>query len=469
MAVVRGAGLAVAAWVAMLPSSEGHAYLAYPPMRGGISGSDRNSWCPQCGNGAGTCGDGGQWGNSDFLGSPESPKATFQAGQIVEFEIRMTAHHRGHFEFSICDQQVTHSTQDAQGCLDRHRLRRASPPSDCVPNDSRGDCQPVHEQYPERWYLPPNSGPHKMKFVIPEGLQCSACTLQWRWFTANSCVPAPDYGCYFDEMRAKGWNADSWCGVYCGTCSSALVQTNASSTVSRGCGEEFRNCADIAVLGGSGPSPTPTTSSPAPTTPSPVPTTTMTTTAAAATSSAPTTSTAAMPAPTPAPMPPTSATGTTTPAATTSSPSVTCVPVFDCGMHGWCDQQGFEAHCASMASSGCVTSLCKTVAPEPEPEAEPETEPEPEAEPEAEPEPEPETEPVPATTTAPSSCQPTLSPYSLYCEDQAAQGLCPAPYCEMRAVAAVQAKVHTRRHNFLGLFQTAGVLERAVKPHSTEL
>jgi len=415
--------------LAACPGSRGHGYLAFPPMRGGAGGSTLNAYCPQCGNGAGICGDGGQWGNSDMLGYTQGPLTTFSPGQVVEFVIQLTAHHRGHFEFSICDKKLGHSTADAQACLNAHRLQRVPPPSDCVPNDARGDCQPIHAEYPERWYLPPGTGTHKMRFRIPSNLQCSSCTLQWRWWTANSCVPAADYGCFFSRLAELGWDASSWCGTMCGTCGSALLQSNSSSTLTR-CGEEFRNCADIAVLGSGVQEPAPT--------PSPAPVTTQSPTTAA-----PTPGSASTPAP---------------------AETMACVPIGDCGNQAWCDQGAYSTWCSAGGAAGqCPAVWCKQ---------------------EAEPEPESESEPAstvqPSTTSAPSaspetSCLPTNSAYSLYCAEQSAAGLCPSPWCEMGSVALNAESVQTkpRRHSFLGtaLIQEASFVKRssAIAENTEEL
>lgn len=258
--------LAAALLMAFAPLAEAHAYLKFPPLRGGAQGSSSNAYCPQCGNGAGVCGDGGQWGSSsNFLDSLAGPRTSFSPGEEVEFSVQVTAHHMGYFEFSICDRHLDSSVADAQSCLDSHRLVRVGPAADCVANDARGDCQPLHAAYPERWYLPPGTGVHSMRYRIPDDLLCSSCTLQWRWWTANSCQPATDAGCYFDMMRSLGWDADAWCGAFCGSCPPSLLQSNASRASAAGCGEEFRNCADIAVgQGGSSPSP-PSPSPPVPT------------------------------------------------------------------------------------------------------------------------------------------------------------------------------------------------------------
>mmetsp|Transcript_4057 Transcript_4057/g.8688 ORF Transcript_4057/g.8688 Transcript_4057/m.8688 type:complete len:621 (-) Transcript_4057:645-2507(-) len=234
----------------LLEAAEGHGYVVMPPLRGGTSGNDDNGYCPHCGNGAGVCGDGGQWPDAaDFLNYGAQAVTNLQAG-IQEFEVYITAHHRGHFEFAICDQHVSGDLADPQACFDAGKLRRADRPGDCVPNDARGDCQPIQADYPERWYLPPGAGTHRMRFKIPADLSCTSCTLQWRWWTANSCIPAPNYGCFFQLLVAEGWDVSAWCGEYCGTC-------GAYEPGHYMCGEQFRNCADVAVLGGvGGPSPT---------------------------------------------------------------------------------------------------------------------------------------------------------------------------------------------------------------------
>jgi len=255
--------LASAVFLGAVQLSAAHALMEFPPMRGGTRGSDLNAWCPHCGNGAGVCGDGGQWGNSNFLDYRSGPVTSFVAGDTVTFTIKVTAHHKGYFEFSICDKHVDSSLADAQACLDMHKLRRAAPPADCVVNDARGDCQPIHEAHPGRWYLPPGVGTYQMRYKIPANLQCSSCTLQWLWRTANSCVPGGEStACHWAHLRSLGWNVDAWCGpAFCGVCSSASSLIESSTS---GCGEEFRNCADISVTGNAGvattsaPSMTPT-------------------------------------------------------------------------------------------------------------------------------------------------------------------------------------------------------------------
>jgi len=273
--------VAAATLLALARSAHSHAFISDPPLRGGTAGTSRNGYMAQSGNGDGMCGDGGQWPqNSDFLGFVGEPVRTYTAGETVTFTVKVTAHHKGFFVFKLCDKHLDHSSTDGDACLNEHVLERADPPSDCVPNDSRGDCQPIDDSNRGYWYLPPpGQNVHEMKYKIPATLSCEKCTLQWRWYTANSCIPDPvANACYFKKMQNLGWNSGAWCGTYCGTCNTALLAANMSSTrkssAPLNCGEQFRNCADVRVLP-SGPTPPPTPApptlppTPAPSTPAP--------------------------------------------------------------------------------------------------------------------------------------------------------------------------------------------------------
>eukprot|EP00929_Paragymnodinium_shiwhaense_P089439 TRINITY_DN49585_c0_g1_i1.p1 TRINITY_DN49585_c0_g1~~TRINITY_DN49585_c0_g1_i1.p1 ORF type:complete len:206 (-),score=25.43 TRINITY_DN49585_c0_g1_i1:995-1612(-) len=196
-----------AAFIGLLPVTRvaGHGWLAMPPARNSQKG-DRNNYCPQCGNGDGICGDGGQWpDDSNYIDAQAAPAASWTEGSIVEVDVKLTAHHKGHFAFSICDKTITSSLEDAQSCLDDHVLERASSEevgvSNCKAGDKRAVCQPVDPRHKERFYLPPpgfspdGTNFYKIYLKLPLGLTCRACTLQWRWWSANSCIPAPDYLC----------------------------------------------------------------------------------------------------------------------------------------------------------------------------------------------------------------------------------------------------------------------------------
>merc|ERR1712226_674104 len=94
---------------------------------------------------------------------------------------------------------------------------------------------------------------HVMKYKIPEDLACTHCTLQWYWSTGNSCLYDADYlgtDGYFQRnaaaFQALGWNPADWC-PWCvtswATCDNSCCKSGGTF------GEEFWNCADIAVIG----------------------------------------------------------------------------------------------------------------------------------------------------------------------------------------------------------------------------
>jgi len=247
---MQGSKLIVSTFFGFFPYSLAHGFIEFPPLRGGTAGRVETAYCPHCGNGEGLCGDGGQWrAGSDLLNFAQGPVTTLTAGEIAEFRVKITAHHMGFFEFRICEQHLDGSVVNPEACLNQRRLQRAAPASDCVVNDVRGDCQPVDTRHPERWYLSPGVGDKTMRYEIPADLRCSSCTLQWQWWTANSCTPGGDTGCYWADFAAQGWDQGAWCGAYCGGCSSLLEANSSSSASLTSCGEEFRNCADIAVAG----------------------------------------------------------------------------------------------------------------------------------------------------------------------------------------------------------------------------
>lgn len=303
MSVMSATAAATLPWVVAIISVQwptevsAHGMLTVPASRNVIDG---NAGCAHCLNSAGPCGDGGSGKFANFFAGPQ---ATWSAGSIVPITIRVTAHHRGHYEFRICDQVIKGGMSNPEACLNKWVLERATPEeagfTDCEPGDDRPACVPYDPKHPERWYLPPSteiSGTHTIYFKVPAGLQCEVCTMQWHWWSANSCVPAGDYGCYKDILRSKGYWVGSkaaWWTAGSGSCSGP-----AGPNGHFGCGEQFWNCADIKITAASGPTPMPMpVPMPAPV---PMPTSTMAPSPAPSTPTPPPT---AMPAPSPTPEP----------------------------------------------------------------------------------------------------------------------------------------------------------------------
>ena len=136
----------------------GHGWVTSPPARNSKVGP-KNGYCPHCGNGNGICGDGNQWpGGSDYLNFYNGPVVTWQQGGIVEIEVKITAHHKGHFEFSICDQVITSALSNPQACLDTHILERATAIEAGVTTCAQGD---------KRAAIPPHTNPNWPSFGMP--------------------------------------------------------------------------------------------------------------------------------------------------------------------------------------------------------------------------------------------------------------------------------------------------------------
>jgi len=299
-----------------LPTAEGHALLQEPPSRNLVA-YGKTEFCPHCLQSGGPntvsergkehwpsndvptshglCGDPVQgkqveadWRDETYL-KPTPVQRYYEAGAVVEFEIGVSTHHEGHYEFRLCDKPLDGTTLESrekgQECLNARVLLRA-PLKESCPNTADADCQLIDESYPGRWYLPPaNKGTpiagsdwddmqaskipevgevHKMRYKIPDDLKCEHCTLQWYWSTGNTCVYDAGYFSFFEKMHDAGYPSTSWCR-YCrpgASCSESCCGTQGNGNYA----EEFWNCADVAVYPpGQGPTPAPPTPGSAPT------------------------------------------------------------------------------------------------------------------------------------------------------------------------------------------------------------
>jgi len=226
--------------------------------KGTIMAASANIWpypeTPASSARHGLCGDAVSDTPQTYLG--QGPVvATFETGGILDVEAIITAHHRGHFEVSICPSPVGGLV--TQQCLDGHKLQRVATDVAVSPPDNRA-------KYSGRYYLePPCAAPDypadidgapdyvdyvdeyqpgqrfRAKYHLPEGLECEHCVLQWYWTTGNSCN-APGYDGHtfpddtsdcLDRLGRAGWWGP-WLYV-CGT---------------EGYPEEFWNCADITIV-----------------------------------------------------------------------------------------------------------------------------------------------------------------------------------------------------------------------------
>mmetsp|Transcript_8241 Transcript_8241/g.14435 ORF Transcript_8241/g.14435 Transcript_8241/m.14435 type:complete len:430 (+) Transcript_8241:40-1329(+) len=379
---------------------ESHSYLAFPASRNLLANLAGQETCPHCLQSGGPDNvkerGAGVWptrlapGSHGLCGDPVQGKSnpmrladetylragevtmTYAPGQVAEFQIAVSTHHQGHYEFRICDEPLDGrsltSAAEGQACLDQWLLERAAPLEDCEVNDARGDCQPLDPKHPERWYLPPpgsqtqvagrdfndsmaapsypSSGEvHRMRFKIPEGLRCTKCTLQWYWSSGNSCYYDGDYFDYYRGIAALGWDAAAWQPQILASwanCENSCCKTGGSF------GEEFWNCADIAVLPSDGSSPSTSSSSASASTTASA--TASTTAAQSTTVSVGTTS------------------QSTVPSTSTASPT-TCSKVWaPCGGRNWdgptCCEEGLECFVESVWYAQCRPPAALTEVPD---------------------------------------------------------------------------------------------------------
>jgi len=247
---------------------------------------------PQSANKGGVCGTVGAKNFNDVqyssLKENNAGSVKFTKGGTIEIETKVTAHHKGHYEYRIC---TDGSKTPTQACFDQHLLEL---------DDSYPTPSPKDTDHPDRWYVPPNThgswlggsvsdtaingdSPdwddsmaggrrllqsgliYRMRYKLPVGVTCTHCVLQWTWITGNSCVAA-GYKSYFEKYPQYKWYG--WMGTNnAGTCNG-----KEKSTVVGGTPEKFWGCADFSIQdcpGGVCPPAPPTP--PAPTPPAPTP------------------------------------------------------------------------------------------------------------------------------------------------------------------------------------------------------
>lgn len=176
---------------------QGHGYLKSPrsrnwyasPNSGAHEYGSPSSWeyCPHCLNAkleTQVCATGNaqnydEWKNSSGNQMPWTTQAVYTEGQEIEVEAVLTTNHAGHIDMFACP-AGRDSTPD---CFLENPLT-------FVRNvyDPEG---PFDEFYPERAYVSGKSD-HKFIYKLPDGVYGDEVMLQWRYITANSCIP-PGY------------------------------------------------------------------------------------------------------------------------------------------------------------------------------------------------------------------------------------------------------------------------------------
>lgn len=170
---------------------------------------------------------------------PPKPQACYEVGingansnRIIELEVSLSAHHRGHFEFRACP--IEPGEVASQDCFDSYPLTFIS---DLLYGAN------LDPNYPERAYIPDsatstnmtifyaNVWQYRYKFQLPEDLSGELVLIQWHYFSANFCT-SPGYSTY-NWPVGEHWYSVSDQKPPC---------TNSQS------GEQFRNCAEVRIV-----------------------------------------------------------------------------------------------------------------------------------------------------------------------------------------------------------------------------
>lgn len=242
-----------------------HGYLKTPRSRNLVAFEDLN-WetylggtggandplpedCPHCLNRGGTlaqCGIASDIRNYDLplnvRAQPLSPnvQSEYGEGDVIEVEVLVTTHHKGHFEFRTCPISTDSLPMEVPTaeCFAKNKLQFVS--------DELYHA-PIDMNYPERAYLIPASravftqddfygAQYKMKFKLPEGVYGDVVLLQWYYLTANSCKHVG----YTDMVFPDTWGPDAKLYSEVPDCVDIPDDGN-------GVPEQFWNCAEIKI------------------------------------------------------------------------------------------------------------------------------------------------------------------------------------------------------------------------------
>ena len=215
----------------LLPAlTSGHGFLSTPRARNLVAYEDRlyhqetssdplPEDCPTCLNRGGTlarCGvinpGSGDDRNYDFPKNafgdamPANPQEVYEEGGVIDVEVVLSAHHKGHFVFKACPIAFT-TVSPTQECFDEHPLMFVE--------DKLYDA-PVDTNHPERAYVAPAHHPRKVTSTkpgfdramlfeftmrLPEGVTGDLVLLQWYYVAGNS-------GCAHEGYDEYPWPED---------------------------------------------------------------------------------------------------------------------------------------------------------------------------------------------------------------------------------------------------------------------
>ena len=264
--------------IVQLATVTSHGFLSTPRSRNLLAYEDRSYYpvtsdhpepedCPNCLNRGGTlsrCGiiNPGTTEERNYdtpknaLGEPmhTNIQSTYIANSVIDVEVQLTAHHRGHFVFSACPISNT-TTIPTQECFDAYPLTFIS--------DTLYGAN-VDTNHPERVYVAPDSIPNKVystkenfhnamvfqyKLQLPHNLTGDLVLLQWYYVASNSACIHKGYSSYSwpeewltTNSSSTEWNQVSNVAMGMTTCDEVLPPDG------NGIPEQFWNCAEIRIL-----------------------------------------------------------------------------------------------------------------------------------------------------------------------------------------------------------------------------
>jgi hypothetical protein len=172
-------------------------------------------------------------------------QATYVEGDIIDVEVLITTHHKGHFVFSACPIDDSMEVVPTAECFEKHKLT-------FVLDELYGANRDPN--YPERVYLAPagkiewthkgydvkdqpvTGAPLKYKLQLPRGLIGDVVLLQWYYLTANSCK----HEGYDKYQFPVSWGDDPKLYNTMEDCGEVPEDGN-------GVPEQFWNCAEVRI------------------------------------------------------------------------------------------------------------------------------------------------------------------------------------------------------------------------------
>jgi len=218
---------------------------------GGTSNDPKKETCPHClnrdsGGGCGLAGSHDYNYPKNALGEamPLNIQENFQKGQTFDFTAILTAHHKGHFEYRACP--IGYGEVATKECFETY-------PLEFVKDDLYN--APKDPNYPERAYIPLSSHStvkdsagkylYTHTYKLPDNLSGDLVLIQWRYVTANSCLP--------EGYDSYPWPAVGFHPGNLGTCGPLPIDGN-------GVPEQFWNCIEVKVSSDSAPTQPPVSS-----------------------------------------------------------------------------------------------------------------------------------------------------------------------------------------------------------------